>query len=148
MDNPGLKNLGDADLAAINAATSAAVITSASDRSGQTQAFLDRLEGMLSATLQATFNWGSGGTSLKVMVETSLDQGVSWIEVARFAFAGASAQKAVNLSGLTALGVYTPAALTDDTVKDGILGPIFRARILTVGTYAGATSLSLRLIAR
>lgn len=149
MDFPGLRNLGDVALAAINAATSAAVVTSAADQNGQTQAYLDRLEGMLAATIQANFNYGSGGTSLKLIIETSLDQGTTWIEVARLAFATSAAQKVVNLSGLTAVGTpVTPAALSDNAVQDGILGPWMRARILTVGTYAGNTSLSLRLIAR
>jgi len=33
--------------------------------------------------------------------------------------------------------VYTPTTLSDDTVKDGILGERWRAKIITVGTYAG-----------
>lgn len=150
MQNPGLKNLGDVALAAINAATTATVVTSSTDQDGSTIAYVDRLEGMLSATLQATFNWGSGAGTLKAIWETSCDQGASWTEVARMAFAAASEQNTVTLSGLTPVTtVYTPVALADDTVKDGILGPWFRARILKAGdAYAGNTSLSLRLIAR
>lgn len=148
MNNPGLKNLGDAALAAINAATAAAVITSESGEAG-TQAYLDDLDGMLAASIQANFNYGSGGTSLKVIVETSLDLGVTWIEVARFAFTTAAAEKVANLSGLTPVTtVYAPTTLSDDAVKDGILGTRWRASILAVGTYAGNTSLSLRMNAR
>lgn len=149
MNNPGIKNLGDVDLAAINAATTATVVTSQPDVQGISRAYRDGLEGMLAATLQANFVWGSGGTSLKVIWETSLDQGVTWVEVCRMAFTTASELNIVNLSGLTPkTTLYTPAALTDDTSVDGILGERFRARILTVGTYAGNTSLALRLIAR
>lgn len=149
MNNPGLYNLGDVALAAINAATAATVVTSSSDEQGNAIAYLDGLEGMLAATLQANFNWGSGGTSLKVLFETSLDQGVTWIEVARLAFGTASEENLVNLSGLTPkTTVVTPAALSDDTCLDGIFGTRWRARILTVGTYAGNTSLSLRMVAR
>lgn len=148
MDNPGIRNLGDVALAAINAATSAVVVTSAADASGQTQAY--RIEGALAVMVEANFNYGSGGDTLKVMVETSPDQGTTWIEVARFAFATASAQKVVNLSGLTPVAVYAPGSLSDDAVKDGILGDRFRARILkgAGAAYAGNTSLSLRLHAR
>jgi hypothetical protein len=151
MDNPGIRNLGDVALAAINAATTAAVVTSAPDASGATQAYLDRLAGALAVTISASFTYGSGGDTLKAIVETTLDQGATWIEVARLAFAQASAQKVVNLSGLTPVTtVYAPAALSDDTVKDGILGDRFRARILkgAGAAYAGNTSLTLRLHVR
>lgn len=151
MDFPGLKNLGSADLAAINAATALAVITSAADAQGVTQGYVENLDGMKSATLSANFVYGSGGDTLKVVVETSLNQGATWVEIARFAFAQASAEKVVNLSGLTPVTtVYAPAALSDDTVKDGILGQRFRARILkgAGAAYAGSTSLAVRMIAR
>ncbi len=149
MDNPGLYNLGDVALTAINAATTATVVTTGTDTQGSTVAYLNDLDGMLSASLQINFNWGSAGTTIKATVETSLDQGLTWVEVARAAFTTASAEKVVNLSGLTPVTtLYAPAALSDDTVKDGILGERWRAKILTTGTYAGNTSLSFRLIAR
>lgn len=148
MNNPGRKNLGDVSLAAINAATAAAVVTAETDRNGVNQAYIDSLDGMVGATLQANFNYGSGGTSLKVMIETTLDLGTTWIEVARFAFTTASAEKLFNLTNAAKLSGYTPAALSDDTAVDGLLGEYWRARILTVGTYAGNTSLSLRMQAR
>lgn len=149
MDNPGIRNLGDVALAAINAATSAAVVTSAADQNGATQPYVDRLQGMLAALLSVNFVYGSGGGTLKVIVETTPDQGTTWIEVYRAAFTTASGQRLVNLSGLTPVAAYTPAALNDDAVKDGILGDRFRARILKAGSdYAGNTSLSVRLHAR
>lgn len=151
MDNPGLYNLGDAAMAAINAATAATVITSALDAQNVSQAYVENLDGMLGAAISANFVYGSGGDTLKVIVETTLNQGATWIEIARLAFAQASAEKVVNLSGLTPVTtVYTPAALSDDAVKDGVLGQRFRSRILkgAGAAYAGNTSLSVRLIAR
>jgi hypothetical protein len=149
MNSPGLKNLGDVALAAINAATTATVVTSSTDNDGTTIAYVNGLEGMLAATLQANLNYGSGGTSVKVLWETSLDQGTTWLEVCRMAFGVASEENVVNLSGLTAkTTIITPAALSDDACQDGIFGDRWRARILTVGTYAGNTSLSLRMNAR
>ncbi len=149
MDNPGLVNLGDVALTAINAATTATVVTTGTDAQGSTVAYISDLDGMLSASLQINFNYGSGGTTLKATVETSLDQGLTWVEVARAAFTTVAAEKVVNLSGLTPVTtLYAPAALSDDTVKDGILGERWRAKILTTGVYAGNTSLSFRLIAR
>ncbi len=82
-------------------------------------------------------------------VETSLNQGATWVEVARFALATASEENLVNLSGQTPVTtVYTPAALSDDSVKDGVFGERWRAKIIAVGTYAGNTSLAIRMIAR
>ena len=145
MVNPGIYNLGDVAVAAINAATAGSVVTEGADG----VANIDDLDGIVAATLQANFSYGSGGTTLKVIFETSLDQGTTWIEVARLAFTTAGAQKIVNLSALTPVTtVYTPATLSDDAVKDGILGPRWRARIIAAGTYAGNTALSLRLVAR
>lgn len=150
MDSPGLKNLGDVALAAINAATVATVVTTSSDDSGNTIAYIDGLEGMLAATLQANFTYGSsGGTSLKVIWETSLDQGITFVEVCRMAFGTASEENIANLSGLTTkTTIVTPAALSDDTCLDGVFGDRWRCRILTVGTYVGNASLSLRMNAR
>lgn len=149
MQNPGLYNLGDVALAAINAATTATVVTTSSDASGNSVAYIDGLEGMLAATLQANFAYGSGGTSIKAIWETTIDQGATWIEVCRMAFATASEENLVNLSGLTPKTTpYAPAALADDSCVDGILGDRWRVRILTVGVYAGNSSLSFRLMAR
>lgn len=146
MNNPGTKNLGDR---AITTALTGEVITSAPDIQGQTQEYLDNLEGMLAATLSVNFVYGSGGTTCIVTVETTLDQGTTWTEVARFAFATASEHNQVNLSGLTPVTtVYTPAALSSDSVKDGILGDRWRAKVTSTGTYAGNTSVSVRLNAR
>lgn len=150
MDNPGVKDLGSAAVAAINAATTATVITLQPDASGANVAYRDGLEGMLAATLAVNFSYGSsGGTSIKVMVETSDNGGTTWTEVWRCALTTASAERKVNLSGLTPVTTpYTPAALSDDTVKDGIFGNLWRARILTVGTYVGNANLTVKLTAR
>ena len=109
------------------------------------------LDGATAITLQARLIYGSGGTSAKVYVQTSLDQGVSWIDVACFAFVGAGIPKVANLSGLTArpvLATMTDGALADDTVVDGILGDRLRARIITTGTYSGNTVVSVRASVR
>lgn len=146
MNNPGIFNLGDR---AITTALTGEVITSAPDDQGATQGFIANLEGMVAATLSVNFVYGSGGTNCKVMIETTLDQGTTWIEVARFLFAQASEQNVVNMSALTPVTtVYTPAALSDDAVKDGVFGDRWRAKVTSTGTYAGNTSVSVRLNAR
>ena len=150
MDNPGVKDLCTAAVAAINAATTATVITSQPNAQGVTSGYRDGLEGMFAATIGVNFTYGSsGGTSIKVIVENSDNEGTTWTEVWRCALGTASEENKVNLSGLTPLTTpYTPAALSDDTVKDGIFGNWWRARILTVGTYVGNASVAVRLTAR
>lgn len=146
MDNPGTYDLGTR---AITAALTGEVITSAADAQGATQGYIGNMDGMLAATLSVNFVYGSGGTTCRVAVETTLDQGTTWIEVARFLFATASEHNVINLSGLTAVTtVYTPAALSDDSVKDGVFGDRWRAKVTSTGTYAGNTSVSVRINAR
>lgn len=94
--------------------------------------------------IQAKFTYGSGGTTVKTYAQTSLDGGQTWIDVASFAFATATATKISALKRQTALaaGVTpTDGALTDNTILDGLLGDRLRVKITTVGTYAGGTTL-------
>lgn len=149
MNNPDTYDLGTVALAAINAATAATVVTSANDAAGNAIGYIGDLDGMVSAGIGINFTYGSGGTSIKVIVENSDNDGSTWTEVWRMALTTASKEQRVNLTANTAVATaYTPATLADDSTKDGIIGPRWRARILTVGTYAGNTQLSIRLTAR
>lgn len=145
MDNPGIYNLGDTT---IGAAATDVVITSGVSEAQVAQAFIDRLEGMGAATLFCEFNYGSGGATCIVVVQTSLNQGADWIDVARFDFATASAQKTANLSALSAAAVAAVAALSAEGKTDGILGDRLRAKVTSTGTYAGNTSVSVRAAVR
>ena len=142
----GIFNLGDEP---ITVAVTNIVITDGVSSQNVAQSFIDGLDWMAAVTLQANFTWGAGGTNLKVDVETSLDQGLSWLPIARFAFTTASAEKLFNLSGLTPkTTVVVPATLSDDTCLDGILGDRLRAKITSAGTYSGNTSISVRAAVR
>jgi hypothetical protein len=96
--------------------------------------------------VQANFTYGSGGTSADAYVQTSLDGGTTWTDIANFHFTTASARKIYNLSAATAVAsIATPGdgALASNTAVDGILGTRFRVKYVTVGTYAGGTTLQL-----
>jgi hypothetical protein len=97
-------------------------------------------------TLEAEFVYGSGGTTVDAYVQTTLDGGVTWFDVANFHFTTSSANVAINLRRNTPQ--TTPVALTDgamtsNTAVDGLLGSSLRVKLTTVGTYAGGTVLNI-----
>jgi hypothetical protein len=102
--------------------------------------------GARNLTLQANFTYGSSGTTVKAYVQTSIDNGLTWCDIACFAFATTTARKIFNLSGATPVTTQaTPSdgSLTDNTSVDGILGPLFRVKTVTTGTYGGSTTLRI-----
>lgn len=96
-----------------------------------------------SASIQMRFVYGSGGTTLAAWVQTSLDGGATWADVAAIAaVTTASLTSVFNVSSFTP--ALTPIALTDGslaagTAKDGMLGPLWRVKLTTTGTYVGST---------
>lgn len=136
MIAPGTYSLGDVTVTTAGTQTATAV---------------DGLEGMTAVTLSARLAYGSGGTSLKAYLQTSCDQGTTWTDIACLTWTTAGGQKVVNLSGLTpktTAAVPTDGTLTDDTCVDGILGDRLRLKVVSVGTYAGSTVLSVRAVCR
>lgn len=140
----GIYNLGDE---AVSAAVTNSVITEGISGGGTEQDFIDGLEWIAAATIFVNFTYGSGGTTLAVIVQTSLD-GVNWIDIARFDFTTASLAKIANVSGLTPVAAATVAGLSSQGQLDGILGDRLRAKITSTGTYSGNTSVSVRAAVR
>jgi hypothetical protein len=106
---------------------------------------VDDLSGALAVTLSARLAYGSGGTSCYAVVETSLDQGVTWVQIARFDFTTSGLQKVLSVSGLTPrIAAATAGSLAADTALDGVLGDRLRATVVSTGTYAGSTVVSVR----
>jgi hypothetical protein len=95
-----------------------------------------------SALIQGTLTYGSGVTTVTALVETSVDDGTTWIDVVNFAFTTSTASFVVNLSAMTPVTSYsTTTALTSNTSKDGIVGSLWRVKYSSTGTYAGNTVL-------
>src|SRR5581483_275845 len=89
-----------------------------------------------SLTVQGALTYGSGGTSIDAYLQTSVDGGVTWTDIAQFHFTTASARFVYNLSSLTPVATeYTPTdgALGANTSKDGILGPLFQVKLASAG---------------
>ena len=98
-------------------------------------------------TIQANFTYvASAATSVDAYFQTSLDNGATWVDVAEFNFTTASARKIANLSALTpktTLVTPTDGSLSANTCVDGVLGPLFRVKYTSVGTYGAGTTLAI-----
>ena len=105
------------------------------------------LDGMSAVTLEASFQYGSGGAGCSAIVVTSLDHGQTQIQIARFDFTTASAIKTANVSGLLSKAVAVYADLAAEGVNDGLLGDRLAVKLITTGTYSG-TVLSVRAAVR
>ncbi len=107
--------------------------------------------GMNALVIEGRFVYGSDGTTVKVWIQTSLDDGGNWIDIASLAFATTSL-RTVHTLVLPAVVADrtkvtpTDGALADDLIVDGILGDMIRAKLTTVGTYAGGTTLDVNIV--
>lgn len=130
MRNPGVVTL--------------AALTVTTALSSVAQAAITGRDGVSACGLMCEFTYGSGGTSCNVIVQTSLDGGTTWFDIARFDFTTSSAKKYANLQTIAAKAITAYAALSSEGLNDGLLGPRFRAVVTSVGTYAASTTLALR----
>lgn len=111
----------------------------------QTGTPLTNLVGMSKLTLSARLEFGSGGTTIIGKIQTSLNQGNTWIDIARFDFASTGLEKVMNLTtGAAVISPYTAIDLAAEGGINGILGDRLRAIVTSTGTYAGSTVLALR----
>jgi hypothetical protein len=101
----------------------------------------------LSALFQGAMVYvASAATSIDAWIQTSVDGGVTWIDVVNFRWTTSSAVKACNLSGLTAVTTqFTPTdgTLSANTCRDGVLGTLYRVKYTSVGTYGAGTTLKI-----
>lgn len=109
------------------------------------------LLGMHVLAVQATFTYGSGGTTAKFYLQTTLNFGASWVDIACWAFATTTAAPIMSVRSLTAVAANytaTSGTLTDNTIKDGLLGDRLRILYTTVGTYADDTTIVITGISK
>lgn len=96
--------------------------------------------------VQANFTYGSGGTSADAYVQTSLDGGLTWIDIMNFHFLVVNAIKVSAVTIATAVApaiTPTDGSLAANTILSGLIGDRIRVKYVTVGTYAGGTNLRL-----
>lgn len=108
-------------------------------------------DGLSYLSLQGSLVYGSGGTTIKAYIQTSVDGGATWRDVANLAFAQATLKKFSAVSAFVALAAaqaVSDAALADDTIMNGLLGDQWRVKYVVVGTYAGNTTLQVSAVSQ
>jgi hypothetical protein len=97
---------------------------------------------------QSVFVRGGGGTSCDVFVQTSVDNGSTWIDVMQFAFTTTTVTKISGVRPYIALAANvtpTDGALSDNTILDGLIGDRLRVKTVVVGTYSSTSTLDVNL---
>ncbi len=89
-------------------------------------------------TVQARFVYGSGGTSAKFYLQSSLDNELTWFDVICFAFTNQS--KRFIAAASLGMEEANPEAIEDgelmnNTARQGVLGDVFRVKYVIVGDY-------------
>lgn len=100
-------------------------------------------------SVEALFLYGAGGTTCKAFLQTSMDGGATWCDIACFAFTTAAATKVASVTAMVASAApaaLTDGTLTDNTLANGILGDRIRLKMISTGTYTGATSLTVSAV--
>lgn len=110
------------------------------------------LSGMTYLAAISKFVYGSGGTTAKFWIQTSLDGGVTWFDIINHAYTTASGTKVSACTAYIAPASqgFTPsdAALADNTIIQGSLGDRLRVKYTTTGTYGGSTTISIFALAK
>lgn len=109
------------------------------------------LEGLDVLSAQAVFTYGSSGTSATFYLQTTLDAGTTWFDIACWAFTTSTATRIHSVRSSVAVAAnITPGSktLTANTILDGLLGSQVRIAYTTVGTYAGATTIVITAVSK
>lgn len=95
-----------------------------------------------SACIQCVLTYGSGGTSADFYVQTSLNGGGTWVDMANFHYTTSGGASIINLSSLTPKTTqYTPTnkAISANSSVDGIIGDRLMVSYVIVGSYSTTT---------
>ena len=98
--------------------------------------------------VQAAFARGGGGTTCDVFIQTSVDNGSTWIDIMQFAFATTTVTKISAVRPYTAMAANvtpTDGSLSDNTILNGCIGDRLRVKTVVVGTYSSTSTLDVNI---
>jgi hypothetical protein len=107
------------------------------------------LVGMQYLVVEALFVRASGGTSVDAYVQTSIDGGATWVDIANFHFTTSTATKVAVIARNIALAAAitpTDGSLAANSKVDGLLGDRIRLKYSSSGTYGGWTYLAVSAV--
>lgn len=106
--------------------------------------------GIKSMSAQVAWSYGSGGGSGTWYLQTSLDQGNTWIDIAAEAFTNSSGTTIWNFDTDAAVVATAPSngALSSGSQVNGILGDRFRLLVVTTSTAFVNSTIAARICTR
>jgi hypothetical protein len=112
-------------------------------------------EGAVSPDLGSPFGFSytirfsptGGGTTCAVMIDTTVDEGQTWIDIARIDFTTTAALALGTASGVVNLAPAVLAALTTGQSR-AFIGNRIRARITTTGTFSAGSNVRIDYFTR
>lgn len=140
MSQRSAARLGGRNIALLPLTTITTAVT------GATGAVFAELDGMLALGVQAVFTYGSGGTTAKFWVQTSLDRGTTWTDIMSFSRTTSSSTKFHVVSVGIAVAAdqsIQDASLAANTILNGVLGDRLRVKYSSTGTYGGGTTIKI-----
>jgi len=117
---------------------------------GVTTTAIDLPGDAVALSLMAVFTYGSSGTDAKFWIQTSMDGGTTYHDIANFAFTTSSLDKIASINNLVVHThkTVTDVSLADNSIDNGVLGDKIRVKYTTTGTYAGSTKIKITAVAK
>jgi hypothetical protein len=97
--------------------------------------------------IQCNITGGTGGSTLDVWIQTSVDGGTTWQDLANCHIVNTPVRQLWNVSALTA--ATSPVASADGQIaantatSQGLLGSRYRVKYTSTGTYSGGTTIQV-----
>jgi len=130
----------------------ASIQATAEQASAQVTAAATGFGAPMAVTIQALFAYvADSATSITAHVQTSLDGGQSWWDIACVQFTTASGAKYMACAGgegVSAAVNLSDGSLSANTAIDGFLGDRFRVKWVSAGDYGAGTRLDIDIFPR
>ena len=108
------------------------------------------LAGTRAMALESFFDYKASGTTVEGYVQTQIDSGSSWVDIAAFVYSAASGYKVFSLDDTAVTTVYTPTSggLSANVAKNGIFGHSFRVEYRSFGDHGSGLKFTILAVAR